>query len=81
MADKVQVPAEVLEGIEAVRKSGRTNMLARDAVAAIALELGFVEAAFWIEDKANRKAYAEGIFRGFIACGEQSRTEEPTVTP
>ena len=73
MADKVQVPVKVLEGIEAVRKSGRTNMLDRNAVAAIALDLGFVEAAFWIEDKSNHKAYAEGIFRGF--------REEPTVTP
>ena len=73
MADKVQVPVKVLEGIEAVRKSGRTNMLDRNAVAAIALDLGFVEAAFWIEDKSNQKAYAEGIFRGF--------REEPTVTP
>ena len=73
MADKVQIPAEVLKGLEAVRQSGRTNMLDRNAVAAIALELGYVEAAFWIEDAANRKAYAEGIFRGFIAGGGQSR--------
>jgi len=73
MSDKVPVPPAVLQGIMAVRDSGRTNMLDRVAVAAIALELGFVEAAFWIEDPANRKAYAEGIFRGFIAGGGQSR--------
>jgi len=65
MADKVQIPEKVLEGIEAVRQSGRTNMLDRPAVAAIALELGFVDAAFWIEDKANHTAYATGIFKGF----------------
>jgi len=65
MADKVMIPAEVLEGIEAVRRSGRTNMLDRNAVASIALELGFVDTAFWLEDKANHKAYAEGIFHGF----------------
>ena len=62
---KVAIPRVVLLGIEAVRKSGRTNMLARDVVAAIALELGHIDAAFWLTDKANHKAYAEGIFRGF----------------
>ena len=65
MADKVKIPASVLEGIEAVRISGRTNMLSRDAVAAIALELGYVDAAFWLEDNANHKTYATGIFHGF----------------
>jgi len=65
MADKVQIPEKVLEGIKAVRKSGKTNMLDRPAVAAIALELGYVDAAFWLEDKANHTAYATGIFKGF----------------
>ena len=70
---KVPIPPEVLKGIEAVRRSGRTNMLDRPAVAAIALDLGHVDAAFWLEDKANHKAYAEGVFRGF--------REEKTVSP
>jgi len=65
MADKVQIPEKVLKGIEAVRKSGKTNMLDRPMVAAIALELGYVAAAFWLEDKANHTAYATGIFNGF----------------
>ena len=65
MADPISIPPEVLEGIEAVRKSGKTNMLDRPAVAAIALELGHVDAAFWLEDKANHKTYAQGIFKGF----------------
>jgi len=65
MSDKVKIPDEVLKGLEAVRKSGRTNMMDRPAVAAIALELGFVDAAFWLTDKANHKAYATGIFHGF----------------
>ena len=73
MADKVQIPEKVLEGIEVVRKSGRTNMLDRPAVAAIALELGYVDAAFWLEDKANHTTYATGIFKGF--------TEEENPTP
>jgi hypothetical protein len=70
---RVAIPTEVLKGIEAVRRSGRMNMLDRPAVAAIALDLGHVEAAFWLDDKANRKAYAEGVFRGF--------REEKTVSP
>ena len=65
MADKVQIPEKVLEGIKAVRKSGKTNMLDRPAVVAIALELGYVDAAFWLDDKANHTAYATGIFHGF----------------
>ena len=73
MDDKVKIPAAVLQGIEAVRKSGRTNMLDRPAVAAIALELGYVDAAFWLEDKANHSTYATGIFHGF--------SEEDSPTP
>jgi len=72
-AAKVAVPPAVLQGIEAVRKSGRTNMLDRPMVASIALDLGHIDAAFWLTDKANHKAYAMGIFRGF--------REEKTVTP
>ena len=77
---RVAIPPEVLRGIEAVRRSGRTNMLARDVVAAIALELGHIDAAFWLDDKANHKAYAEGIFRGFRACGEPSQTVDTPTT-
>lgn len=62
---RVAIPADVLKGLEAVRRTGRVNMLDRPAVAAIALELGHIDAAFWLDDKANHKAYAEGIFRGF----------------
>jgi len=65
MADPISIPPEVLEGIEAVRQSGRTNMLDRPAVAAIALELGYVDAAFWLEEKSNHSTYATGIFQGF----------------
>jgi hypothetical protein len=43
--ESVLVPREVLEGLEAVRRSGRVNMLDRPAVARIAGELGFREAA------------------------------------
>jgi hypothetical protein len=60
---KVKVPRQVLEGLEAVRQSGLTNMLDRPAVIKIAAKFGFEEAARWIET--HRKGYAEGIFRGF----------------
>jgi len=60
---KVRVPNEVPEGIVAVRDSGLTNMLDRPVVAQLAAEMGFAEAARWVE--AHRKEYADGIFRGF----------------
>ncbi len=44
----IQVPAEVLKGLEAVRQSGLTNMLDRPRVAFLAEEMGFSEAATWI---------------------------------
>ena len=64
---QVTVTAEVLEGLEAVRKSGLTNMLDRPRVMELALDFGHVETAFWIEE--HPKLYAEGIFFGF-AIGE-----------
>ena len=67
----VAVPRAVLDGILAVRDSGRTNMLDVNAVARVALELGHDEAAAWVADPANRSRYAEGVFRGFGASGEE----------
>jgi post-segregation antitoxin (ccd killing protein) len=60
---KVRVPREVLEGIEAVRETGRTNMMDRMAVQFIANELEFFQTVVWLED--NRRAYAQGLFNGF----------------
>lgn len=62
---KVRVPAEVLEGLEAVRLSGKTNMLDAPRVIELAIEMGYPEAGFWVYE--NRRFYAEGIFRGFEA--------------
>jgi len=62
---KVKVPKAVLDGLEAVRTSGLTNMLHRPVVAELAREFGFDEAARWIER--HRKEFSEGIFRGFEA--------------
>lgn len=60
---KVKVPADVMEGLEAVRLSGKTNMLDAPRVIELAFEMGHEAAAFWVYE--NRKQYAEGIFRGF----------------
>ena len=66
MTEKVKVPQAVLDGLEAVRLSGLTNMLDRPVVARLAEAMGFTEAARWIE--ANRPLYARGIFHGFAAA-------------
>ena len=63
----VAVPRAVYEGIEAARRSGMYNMLDLPAIAGLTRQLGFDEAADWLNDRRNRKAYAEGIFRGFRA--------------
>ena len=46
---KVRVPKAVLDGLEAVRTSGLTNMLDRPVVARLASEFGFERAARWVE--------------------------------
>ena len=63
----VPVPKAVLDGITAVKDSGMFNMMDLPAVAGLARQMGFDEAADWLTDRRNRKAYAEGIFRGFKA--------------
>ena len=63
MSDPILVPRAVLDGIEAVRQSGATNMLDRPRVAQLCDALGFYEAALWVHD--NRDLYARGIFHGF----------------
>ncbi len=62
---RVRVPADVLEGLEAVRLSGKTNMLDVPRVVELAYEMEHYATALWVHE--NRKQYAEGIFRGFEA--------------
>ena len=69
-SNTVRVPRAVHEGITAVRDSGMFNMLDLPAVAGLARQMGFDEAADWLIDRGNRKAYAQGIFRGFAAEGD-----------
>ena len=61
----VPIPQAVLDGITAVRDSGMFNMMDLPAVAGLARQLGFDDAADWLNDRSNRSTYAEGIFRGF----------------
>jgi hypothetical protein len=61
----VTVSNAVYEGIEAVRDSGMFNMLDLPAVAGLARQMGFDDAADWLNNRSNHPAYAQGIFRGF----------------
>ena len=72
-ARPVEVPREVLEGLEAVRASGLTNMLARNVVLKLAGELGFEESADWM--RKNPKLYARAIFHGLRIVGAESDQE------
>lgn len=60
---KVRIPKDVLEGLEVVRLSGKTNMLDVPRVIELAFEMGYDATAFWVYE--SRSKYAEGIFRGF----------------
>jgi hypothetical protein len=61
--EPVRVPAGVYRGLMAVRHSGQTSVLEVDTVKYVANELGYHDAADWIED--NRNAYIRGVHNGF----------------
>lgn len=63
---KIRVSKEIFDGLEAVRLSGKTNMLDAPRVIELALEMGHDAAAFWVYE--NRRSYATGIFQGFAIC-------------
>lgn len=63
--EKVHIPADVLEGLEAVRLSGKANMLDVPSVIGFALDMGHTSTAFWVYE--NRKEYSRGIFQGFVS--------------
>jgi hypothetical protein len=60
---RTEIPSPVLTGIEAVRRSGATNMLDWPAVAEIAERLGFRDTARWVRE--NPRAYPRGVFKSF----------------
>ena len=63
----IRVSQEVFDGIEAVRRSGLTNMLDYPVVAEIAEEMGFEESARWVRE--HRDLYSQAVFRGFDVEG------------
>lgn len=71
---RVRLSQEVWEGIEAVRRSGLTNMLDRPMVAYLAQEFGYAEAGRWVEE--HRDEYAAGIFRGFYVRRDEGEDGE-----
>jgi len=69
----IQITKEVFAGLEAVRRSGATNMFDRPRVIELLDEMGFDEAADWVR---NHKAeYANGIFQGFEAVDDPEKVK------
>ena len=62
-AEPIKVPAEVLEGLESIRASGKVNMMSYTGVMNIAFQMGYDMTYAWMES--NKKLYSEGVFRGF----------------
>ena len=59
----IEVTAEVMEGLEAVRSSGATNMLDRPRVIELLDQMGYDQAVVWVTE--NKNLYSHGIFQGF----------------
>jgi hypothetical protein len=62
----VKVPADVLEGLEAVRRSG-ANMVERAHVLVLAKRMGYRRTVRWVEEHPDE--YARGVSHGFAAGG------------
>jgi len=69
----VPIAREILEGVEAVRRSGLTNMLDRPRVAQLAAEMGYPETSLWIQR--HRDLYSRAIFQGFKAEDQEGGEE------
>ena len=63
--EAIRVPAKILEGLEAVRRSGLVNMVDRNGVAEVARAIGLPAVAAWVVAEPGQ--YARGVFRGFEA--------------
>jgi len=60
----IEVKEEILKGLEAVRKSSRTNMMDKNNVRRIANEMGYYETVGYLEEVSNED-YVRGIMEGF----------------
>jgi Domain of unknown function (DUF5049) len=65
--EPVQIPAEVLEDLEAVRRHAGTNMLDAATVRYLAIERGKRTLAVWIDK--HPEEYGRGLLDGFQAEG------------
>jgi hypothetical protein len=61
-----EVAADVLEGSEAVRRSG-ANMVERAHVLVLAKRMGYTRTIRWVEEHPDE--YARGVSHGFKAGG------------
>lgn len=68
---KIEVPDEVLAGLEAIRLSGKTNMLDAPRVIELAFEMGHDATALWVYE--NRSLYAHGVFQGFATVASPDK--------
>ena len=59
----IRVPANVFNGIEAVRLSGKTNMLDAPMVQRLAFDMEHFETVVWMEEHPD--LYKRAIFAGF----------------
>ena len=64
----VQVPREILDGLEAIRRSGLVNMLNAIGVLEVARAMGLPEVTAWVLEE--RGLYAIGVLCGFEAAPE-----------
>jgi len=64
MKEPIAVPAAVLEGLEAVRQSGYTNMFDRPRVIELAEMMGYDATAKWVRE--HRDLYARLLFNGVV---------------
>lgn len=69
----IQITKEVFTGLEAVRRSGATNMFDRPRVIELLEEMGFDESADWV--RTHKSEYANGIFQGFEAVDNPATGE------
>jgi len=67
--EPVPIPENVYRVIDAIRRSGVTNMLDRPMVTEIARQMGFQDEAQWIEQHPD--IYANGVFLGFSPMPER----------
>ena len=59
----VRVAPEVLDGLDTVRESEQARMADRARVVSLCFELGYSEAAHWVQE--NPAEYSRGIIHGF----------------